>query len=100
VAINRSNLALLVDLTGLAPGVYELTPSLELPDGLALVSDLPAVKVTLRSTLPPTPTPPPPPLTPTLPPPTATLSPTVATPEPTSTQEAPATAQPLPTVTP
>jgi YbbR domain-containing protein len=99
VAINRSNLALLVDLSGLAPGVYELAPSLELPDGLTLVSDLPAVKVTLRSTLPPTPTPLPAPLTPTLPPPTATLSPTVETPDPTA--EPTATQGPaLPTVTP
>ena len=67
-----------------------------LPDGLELVSQLPAVKVTLRSTLPPTPTTAP--LAPTLPPPTATLTPTVASPEPTA--EATPTEAPLPTVTP
>lgn len=95
LAINQSNLALVVDLSGLAPGTYELVPTLSLPDGLELVSQLPAVKVTLRSTLPPTPTTAP--LAPTLPPPTATLTPTVESPDPTAEAtptEAPPTATP------
>ncbi|HYF62491.1 MAG TPA: hypothetical protein VD886_06730, partial [Herpetosiphonaceae bacterium] len=92
VAINQSNLALVVDLSGLAPGTYDLAPSLSLPDGLTLVSELPTVKVTLRSTLPPTPTTAP--LTPTLPPPSSTLTPTTQGVPATPTQPAPATATP------
>ncbi len=45
-----------IDLAGLGPGGYVLTPTLDLPDGVSLVGDLPTVQVTLRVLAQPVPT--------------------------------------------
>jgi YbbR domain-containing protein len=68
--IDKSRLVATVDVEGLSPGSYSLTPDIDLPDGLQLQDDIAQVNVTLG--LPPTPTP-----TPTLMP---TLSPSLAAP--------------------
>ncbi|PDW04969.1 CdaR family protein [Candidatus Viridilinea mediisalina] len=74
-----------VDLSGLGPGFYSLTPEVELPAGIRLTTDLPSIDVTLRA--PATATPQPVEEQPTVPPP-----PPDATPEP--------TLEPLPEPTP
>lgn len=62
-----------IDVSGLLPGTYTLTPTIDLPDGINIVGDLPEVIVTLRA---------------------------LATPTPTATPETTATAAPETTVTP
>lgn len=49
-----SNLTLVLDVAGRAPGTYTLVPGIDLPAGLALLKDIPPVTVTLRSTITPT----------------------------------------------
>lgn len=63
-----------VDIGGLGPGTYALTPQLALPDRLELAGDIPAVTVTLR----------------------VAPSPTVALPSPTATPAAPTLPTPQP----
>lgn len=86
--LTQTPLRALVELGGLGPGVYTLTPQFELPPGVSLVGDPPTVEVVLR--------------TPQVPP-TATAPAQVdaPTPEPTTpTESGPApTTEPLPAPT-
>ncbi len=79
VALERvGTLSVQVDVAGRGPGTYALTPTLALPEGIELISELRPVVVTIRSTATPTPLPTP---TAAVPPtPSGTLLPTI-TPE-------------------
>lgn len=46
--INSSHLVAIVDVSGLGPGLYDLSPQFVLPDGLRVVGEIPAINVALR----------------------------------------------------
>ncbi|KAB8141888.1 hypothetical protein F8S13_17300 [Chloroflexia bacterium SDU3-3] len=77
-----------VDMSGSGPGVYTLTPSFSLPEGITL-SGLPRVTVTLRQEPTATSTPAPPTGTPV---PDTTAEPPTSTPAPATTAEPPTSA--------
>jgi YbbR domain-containing protein len=55
--LNETNLVATVDVTGLSPGTYTLTPEVVVPGGLTLAGELPGVIVSLVAPATPTPTP-------------------------------------------
>jgi YbbR domain-containing protein len=83
----QTSLRALFNLDGLGPGVYTLSPQVDLPTGVSLVGEPPTVEVTLRA-------PPPPPTT--APTPTENALPS----EPTSLPEPPAEVTAIPEPTP
>jgi YbbR domain-containing protein len=83
--LSQTTLRAVVNLGGLGPGVYTLTPQLELPPGVSLVNGPPEVEVVLR--FPP-------------PPPTATATAQEETPSPDSTTTAEPVPEPTPTSAP
>ncbi len=84
--LDSANLVATVNISGLAPGVYVLTPQLALPTAISVSGDIPGVTVTIR--LPPTATPAP------------TDSPPVETPDTTATPDATPSAEPSATPSP
>ncbi len=84
--VDEETLVATVDVQGLSPGTYTLTPDIVLPDGVTLAQDIPQVTVSLA--MPPTPTPTPQPTaedTPTsTPSATVYVTTTVTTPLPTA----------------
>lgn len=80
-ALAENPLSAVLDLSGLGPGFYSLTPQVQLPEGVRLTVDLPSIDVTLRA--PPTATPQPVEEVPTtLPPPSEPEATPEVTPEP------------------